>query len=586
MPTDVWLRLVHRDASGGPLFEDVALLTLAPLLYLSNLAPAISVFVVYDWAQNHNFVYDVLEACNEAFIVGVTLPPDTSTHLTPNVTSTSRPPASAAVYLLDGQRAARHGRPDLWIQDQIEIGYVSDPRRMIHVITGMRRAQAGLTRFIHEQAATLGLGLVDLDPVAGDDDAGGNLEVSPPVPSATGVIAADAGGPRVPRHPAAPLGKLIVGDTHDRPLVAATREFLFAQGVQPVLPINVEWLWVGHADEVVSFVPRATASRGFATLMTSPHAMTVLLEAVQRLVPPTLRTNHHRGCFNDLLRSYDEVSLEQLLSGLRTTNESIQGNYVTPIRRRLINGLALDEREIIPLPIYYFEPGSPFRAVISTPSASYGTGSLSGTPRHLAFTVSLVNCQVVNRVVMVSKPFGLRVPPQLATAVLEATFHGLNLGVTPRFASAGGDWRWARPGLELDRFAMFFTEPGTPAGRAEIVNALRSGTAVSPALRAQVAARRDQIVAHPDNRSLPLSGNGASTTFAQWRRVWIPEPTVDVVEAYVTSVLDGLTVRFVDAWHYHVREGEVHCGSNVLRTPPAERWWDHFDPTVTTRYTV
>ena len=29
----------------------------------------------------------------------------------------------------------------------------------------------------------------------------------------------------------------------------------------------------------------------------------------------------------------------------------------------------------------------------------------------------------------------------------------------------------------------------------------------------------------------------------------------------------GVTVQWVDSWYYHVHDGGIHCGTNVLRTP-------------------
>ncbi len=53
--------------------------------------------------------------------------------------------------------------------------------------------------------------------------------------------------------------------------------------------------------------------------------------------------------------------------------------------------------------------------------------------------------------------------------------------------------------------------------------------------------------------------------------LFIPEDSVDIVEAYTKSVLGraGRTVPFVDDWFYHSVQGDVHCATNVLRTPPA-----------------
>lgn len=59
---------------------------------------------------------------------------------------------------------------------------------------------------------------------------------------------------------------------------------------------------------------------------------------------------------------------------------------------------------------------------------------------------------------------------------------------------------------------------------------------------------------------------------------------MDIFEAFVAVKLRniGLTVHFVDDWEwYHSAEGEIHCGTNVKRTPPElthpQRWWDNYD---------
>jgi hypothetical protein len=53
-----------------------------------------------------------------------------------------------------------------------------------------------------------------------------------------------------------------------------------------------------------------------------------------------------------------------------------------------------------------------------------------------------------------------------------------------------------------------------------------------------------------------------------WTRIVIPEDTTDVFELYTQILLEalGLTVHWVDSWYYHVRIGEIHCGTNVLRS--------------------
>jgi hypothetical protein len=54
-----------------------------------------------------------------------------------------------------------------------------------------------------------------------------------------------------------------------------------------------------------------------------------------------------------------------------------------------------------------------------------------------------------------------------------------------------------------------------------------------------------------------------------WTRITIPENTVDVFQLYAHALLTmlGVTVQWVDSWYYHVHDGGIHCGTNVLRTP-------------------
>ncbi|HYO13228.1 MAG TPA: protein-arginine deiminase family protein [Thermoanaerobaculia bacterium] len=55
-----------------------------------------------------------------------------------------------------------------------------------------------------------------------------------------------------------------------------------------------------------------------------------------------------------------------------------------------------------------------------------------------------------------------------------------------------------------------------------------------------------------------------------WHCLTIPEGTVDLFEAYTQVLVEslGLKVHWIDSWYYHVRFGEIHCGTNVIRRPP------------------
>ncbi|MGB1016219.1 MAG: protein-arginine deiminase family protein, partial [Nannocystaceae bacterium] len=50
----------------------------------------------------------------------------------------------------------------------------------------------------------------------------------------------------------------------------------------------------------------------------------------------------------------------------------------------------------------------------------------------------------------------------------------------------------------------------------------------------------------------------------------------DPVIEHVTAMMpDGLQVHYIDDWNsYHLQYGEVHCGTNIQRTPLVEDWWN------------
>ena len=58
-----------------------------------------------------------------------------------------------------------------------------------------------------------------------------------------------------------------------------------------------------------------------------------------------------------------------------------------------------------------------------------------------------------------------------------------------------------------------------------------------------------------------------------------PRNPTDVFKNDVETKLDVLAtdfdVYFIDDWNkYHCYYGEIHCGTNVKRTPPAINWWE------------
>ncbi|MCK6556305.1 protein-arginine deiminase domain-containing protein [Candidatus Binatia bacterium] len=571
-PGEIWVELIHGSVAATLAAPyDVALFTVAPFMLLSNLQPVRRVYTVYFRDDNHNFVFDFAAACRAALGATVSVPADSSTPFTPHT-----PAHTGPLYLVDGARF-----PDEWMQDELEIGYCWAPHAWMHVVLHCKRGRP-LKDFVHGDMLDPGLGLfdgIDGAPLDGQDY-GGNLEVSPPVVVPTPAIGRDAAGPSLPSHPRAPFGKIILGDCTPRPAHDDFRKFLLAQKVQPVLALDTSWLSVGHVDEFLSFVP-ASSGKPFRLLIASVWAMDELLEATKSVPVLRGRTNLQRGQWIDsrgttpaAWAEYDEVSVEDLIAASRTFNQTLRTSKLVAIERRLKRGLNLDAADIVRVPTYFAEP-----AVMT---AVFG---LPGTTT-VAKTVGMVNLQVVNTHLLVPKPFGPRVRPADATTVLRKVLDRLGLsGVAVRLTPGAGFFHWAYPGEDVGRFACYFAQPSTAAARQNIINHIKTGAVLTPANATLVAATRAAILADPRNAGAPAAG-----TFPTWRKMWIPEDTVDLLEAYMLSVLEplGLTVHFVDDWYYHAGMGEVHCGSNARREPPelngAARWWDSYDPDVNTNY--
>lgn len=172
------------------------------------------------------------------------------------------------------------------------------------------------------------------------------------------------------------------------------------------------------------------------------------------------------------------------------------------------------------------------------------------TIRTSAFTPDLVNLQVLGKVLLIPRPYGPRIPLAAAPEVLRAVLPD------PVKSRAGTD---ILVGKGLDR-TPHWVKDGNDVALAEVFVDGFPGIPVT-----EVAKRiRKANPAHflPDGRLRD-----------GWRRLVIPERTIDLFQAYTALVLEplGVTVAWVDSWSYHIRFG----ATNVLRTPapPPMPWW-------------
>ncbi|NXI61662.1 PADI1 deiminase, partial [Anseranas semipalmata] len=159
---------------------------------------------------------------------------------------------------------------DRWIQDEVEFGYVQAPHKTFPVVFDSPRDR-GLKDFPIKSILGPDFGYVAREPLedASDLDSFGNLDVSPPV---------------TVRGKEYPLGRILIGSSFPRfsgqRMARAVRDFLFAQQVQAPVELYSDWLYVGHVDEFLSFVP-APDRKGFRLLLASPSACYQLFKEKQ-----------------------------------------------------------------------------------------------------------------------------------------------------------------------------------------------------------------------------------------------------------------------------------------------------------------
>lgn len=610
--------------------EPPVTLRIAPFLLLSNLRPVEAIYLHFtpgtDLVSNRPTFHEVAEALRAAF--GERAAPDPD----------GPPPTPGRTGMLHVVDGAIH--PDHWLQDEVEFGYVWAGHDWMRVVLHHPRYER-----LDAWAGSLpdaGLGLYDdltwSRPVD-STDFGGNVEPSPPVGKDTGRLAGGEAGPPVPAHPAAPFGKILIGEgvrhllalgddvsaddlkagrleataqalaaagftlrdavkleripdaeqewlLSDRPQLGTRpipverrpqrtfrirggdaglvveyvrsprrdqRAFLAAQGVQPLLPLDVSWLHVGHVDEVVAVIPGPDGAR---LAMADARLALDLLEAVRTLhraddggpSPTDLFRGREWANPASATKPHARLPVAEALKRLAASNRLVD-DRLTLLRMRLAHGLGLSERRIVGLPVL-------FEALPQTPSPLLGTvttGPASTTVhRTNALTPNMANLVVAGRLLLVPRPCGPRTSRDVVRRILAG--RGVPALDAERLRSLTGFWHWA-------------------AGRTT-VREVADAYGVDPGA----------VLAHPANNDRP-SGPAfidGGTPGGRWTRIWIPEDTVDVFEAYAASVLAPLDVRFIDVWRpYHTGAGGLHCASNVMREPAETApgyagpyWWE------------
>jgi len=194
------------------------------------------------------------------------------------------------------------------------------------------------------------------------------------------------------------------------------------------------------------------------------------------------------------------------------------------------------------------------------------------------FTSNVVNMQIVNGRLLVPRPYGPRMRPDDAAAVItEAmTACGVSASIPRRIDARFIRRHQLTTGVYwLRRAPPIVRDWGTPAPysgtqlQSPLYDGLETIEQVIEQFRDSFPGATDAqlrtSIFTPNRRHFDARG----VLQPGWRRFEIADGMVDLFEASVLAIADELAVQvyWIDSWFYHVLTGEIHCGSNVLRMP-------------------
>ncbi|XP_036955901.1 protein-arginine deiminase type-2 isoform X2 [Acanthopagrus latus] len=291
-------------------------------------------------------------------------------------------------------------RGDRWMQDELEFGYIDSPHQRFPVVLDSPR-DGKLLDFPYEELLGPDFGYVTRVAERKDVsslDSFGNLEVSPPV---------TVNGKNYP------LGRILIGvafptATKGRNMTKVVQDFLWAQKVQEPVALFSDWLFVGHIDEFMTFVP-APDRKGFRLLLASPDAGYKLFRGLQR-------DGHGQAKLFEGVEDEEPITVDEIVDNenLRAHNSYVQ-HCVDWNRDVLKRELALDDEDIIDLPIL-------FKLITGGDEEEY---------RAVAYYPDMVNMIVLGKNLGIPKPYGPKVNGRCALETeMRSLLEGLGLSCT------------------------------------------------------------------------------------------------------------------------------------------------------------
>ena len=218
-----------------------------------------------------------------------------------------------------------------WLQDEYELGYATGHWSSIEVVLAHGPTRIGGQDRWTDLTLGPGRAVLGADwPWESNGDGYGNIEVTPPLPG----------------HPD---GRILVGRASDGMPGEPLLSLLGEQRAQALTPIDTGWLCVGHVDEVVGFVPDATAPRGFRALVPDVVAGWTLLEALD---PSTTLPLHGARARDGQIRPRATVADILGDTELRRLNLGIATTHLPALRAELV-AAGIRQDEMLGLPLLY-----------------------------------------------------------------------------------------------------------------------------------------------------------------------------------------------------------------------------------------
>jgi hypothetical protein len=189
-----------------------------------------------------------------------------------------------------------------------------------------------------------------------------------------------------------------------------------------------------------------------------------------------------------------------------------------------------------------------------------------------AVTPDMVNMQVLNGNLLVPRPYGPRMRLDDAIAVVREAMTAL--GVPASIKARVGRRLIAARRMTRGEYWVERVDPAAVTSRSGLILAsyggMRTSDDVIAAFRDSFpgadAAERERRIIEPNRRHF----DGQGWLREDFSLLRIDDGMVDLLELWVAAIAAELAVRlhFVDSWFYHVRDGQIHCATNVLHAQP------------------